>query len=353
MRFIALLSVVLIPSGLFGASLRSVSDGDLTKPNTAAVNQNFKNINDELSNTVHKTSTETIRGYKYFVDPVDFGTTTADGVTTSTITATSGTITGLSVSTITVTASTSLTGTFSLSGTWDGWIGSNETWTYAAGTQFTITGDLTGKYSVGDRIKLTQTTVKYFYITAVSFGSPNTTITVDGFSTYSLANAAITGPFYSKLQTPQGFPLFVGRGVGAAASAATGFVGEYIESVAGNTNAPATGVWGDLTSISLTAGDWDVTVRAGFYRNGATIGAGSDADIGVSATSGNSSTGLTLGDNFQQIFLIATSNDNGFGSIPNKRFSLSSTTTIYFKYRANYSAGTPQASGVICARRVF
>jgi len=95
-----------------------------------------------------------------------------------------------------------------IAGGLDGWIPAEETWTYASATTFTISGDKTSKYQKGDKIKLTQTSVKYFYIIGVSYSSPNTTITVTGGSDYSLANATITSPFYSKAESPQGFPLF-------------------------------------------------------------------------------------------------------------------------------------------------
>lgn len=88
----------------------------------------------------------------------------------------------------------------------DGWSASNETWTYASATTFTISGDKTAKYSIGDKIKFVQTTQKYFYITGISYGSPNTTVTVCAGDVYSIANAAITAPYYSKMATPNGFP---------------------------------------------------------------------------------------------------------------------------------------------------
>lgn len=91
-------------------------------------------------------------------------------------------------------------------GTWDGWIAANETWTYASATTFTISGDKTGKYQKGDKIKLTQTSVKYFYVVGVSYSSPNTTVTVNGMNLYTLADATITSPFYSKMETPTGYP---------------------------------------------------------------------------------------------------------------------------------------------------
>lgn len=94
--------------------------------------------------------------------------------------------------------------------TWDGWISANETWTYASADDptftFTITGDKSAKYSAGMRIKLTQTTAKYFIITKVAV-STDTTITVYGGTDYDLANAAITSPYYSTQKAPHGFPL--------------------------------------------------------------------------------------------------------------------------------------------------
>jgi hypothetical protein len=96
-------------------------------------------------------------------------------------------------------------------GTIDGWIPVAETWTYASADDptytFTITGNYTARYSVGMKIKLTQTTVKYFIITAISYSDPDTTVTVYGGTDYDLANAAITLPYYSMVKAPFGFPM--------------------------------------------------------------------------------------------------------------------------------------------------
>lgn len=133
-------------------------------------------------------------------------------------------------------------------------------------------------------------------------------------------------------------------------NAQTGSVGEYVESVVGSTNFPATGVWGDLTSISLTAGDWDV--------NGimlATIGTTwSSARLGISQTAGNSTTGLTLGSNFIQTLFASTSTTITQVSltISGFRISLSGTTTIYLKFMSDWSSGTPAAFGRLSARRL-
>lgn len=87
-----------------------------------------------------------------------------------------------------------------------GWLSADETWTYASATTFTVSGDVTGKYGIGDKIKLTQTSVKYFYAVNVVYSAPNTTITITGGSDHTLANAAITANYYSKIENPQGFP---------------------------------------------------------------------------------------------------------------------------------------------------
>lgn len=95
------------------------------------------------------------------------------------------------------------TGSFRHAGPYDGWVAANETWTYASATTFTTaSAAMAGRLAVGDKIKLTQTTPKYFYVTGIS----STTITVNGGSDYSLANAAITLPFYSHETSPEAFP---------------------------------------------------------------------------------------------------------------------------------------------------
>lgn len=94
----------------------------------------------------------------------------------------------------------------------DGWIDDTaETWTYASGSgggtaTFTVTGDVTAKYPVGTRIKLTQTTIKYFVVIAVAVAGGTTTVTITAGSDYTLANAAISVNFHSYAASPQGYP---------------------------------------------------------------------------------------------------------------------------------------------------
>jgi len=90
----------------------------------------------------------------------------------------------------------------------NGWIPDSDTWIYVSSTSFKITGkNVTSKFPVGTKIKLTQTTVKYFYVTAAAFAT-DTTVTIAGGSIYTLANATIVNPYYSYAETPQNYPFY-------------------------------------------------------------------------------------------------------------------------------------------------
>lgn len=98
------------------------------------------------------------------------------------------------------------------SGSADGWTAGTGTWSYSSADAPTfvisVNADMTAIIGVGQRIKLTQTTVKYFIVTAVgTFSGGNTLITVYGGTDYTLANAAITSPYYSAIKAPFGFPM--------------------------------------------------------------------------------------------------------------------------------------------------
>jgi len=91
-----------------------------------------------------------------------------------------------------------------------GWIPWRGTWTYA-GVQdefstFTVSGDQTAIFTEATKIKLTQTTEKFFVVVKSEYSSPNTTVTVWGHITFSLVNAAITNPVYSREESPAAWP---------------------------------------------------------------------------------------------------------------------------------------------------
>jgi len=77
-------------------------------------------------------------------------------------------------------------------------------------TSFTVTGDVTALIQVGDKIKLTDTTTKYYYVVAApsySAGTGLTTITVNGGTDYIVVGNP-SAIYYSKLENPQGFPCY-------------------------------------------------------------------------------------------------------------------------------------------------
>jgi len=84
----------------------------------------------------------------------------------------------------------------------DGWQPAKETWTYASASTITVPSGAASRYAKGDKIKLTQTTVKYFYVIGVA----DTVLTVTGGSNYTVANAAISNNFYSHQLKPIDFP---------------------------------------------------------------------------------------------------------------------------------------------------
>jgi len=144
-----------------------------------------------------------------------------------------------------------------LNGILSGWIPAGETWTYNSADDptytFKVNADVTGKYSAGMKIKLTQTTVKYFIITAVSaYSGGYTTITVYGGTDYDLAEAGITNPYYSMVKSPQGFLMNPDK---------WSVVTTYTSN--GEQTSPTVNVWYNIGSVSLSipVGVWDVSYK--------------------------------------------------------------------------------------------
>lgn len=182
------------------------------------------------------------------------------------------------------------------------------------------------------------------------------TITIGGNLTFSgafttaftvTANTALTLPTSGTLITSSqptiNQPNIVGVTTNSNASA--GSVGEFVSSVVASgaaisltTNTPA-----NITSISLTAGDWNVWGNVSFTRSGTATAyvawvSSSSATVPDASLLSEANVSPTLGN---------------FGiPAPMLRFSLSGTTTIYISCQATFSAGTCTGCGGIYARRV-
>ena len=83
----------------------------------------------------------------------------------------------------------------------DGWTPATGVWTKGTGQTINVPSGAAAIYSVGNQIKLTDTTVKYFYVIAVA----DALLTVLGDT---LVATPTTGTcYYSRIAMPTGFPL--------------------------------------------------------------------------------------------------------------------------------------------------
>lgn len=127
-----------------------------------------------------------------------------------------------------------------------------------------------------------------------------------------------------------------------------GFIGEEIRSVVTYSspvslpNVTPT----NLTSISLTAGIWDVSLNIGFQ--GATAG----QTIGAAISTTSADLTLGLGDNRIDFPFVSQAGSTANFTIPSYRLTLSTTTTVYAVAYEAYSAGTATVYGRISATRV-
>lgn len=136
-------------------------------------------------------------------------------------------------------------------------------------------------------------------------------------------------------------------------NATAGSVGEYVEAQLLQASAlsltTATPV--DVTSISLTAGDWDVTGT--FYFNPANTTSVTLFVGLISSVSANIGDNNVIGGRVQDVVTkVSAGNGNSSYVAPPRRFSLSATTTIYLCAQSNFTISTATVFGNIRARRV-
>lgn len=135
-------------------------------------------------------------------------------------------------------------------------------------------------------------------------------------------------------------------------NATAGFVGEVISSLVpfGSAVALTTSITADVTSISLTAGDWDVSGLLAFSPGGGTLASSYAGGISLtSATFGalalteprTAFNGMSYGAGAPQTF------NTGMA-----RISLAATTTVYLIASASFTVSTNSVYGFIIARRV-
>jgi hypothetical protein len=182
----------------------------------------------------------------------------------------------------------------------------------------------------GTTLSITNSGWNFFYCDGTNVTAP--TIGVGGSGQISGANGgvAITGSNTND-------------------SAAAGYVGEYKSSVVASGSAVSltNNVAANITSLSLTAGDWDVWGTTDF-----SISSGSNSLAGwintVSASQPASPNGASVAQTTTSSSLTGT---NGL-AVGMTRISISTTTTVYLSATASFIAGTVSAFGFLGARRV-
>ena len=210
-----------------------------------------------------------------------------------------------------------------------GWIEVFETWTYASADAptftFTVVGDKSTKYYPGMRIKLTQTTVKYFIITKVVYSSPNTTITVYGGTDYTLENAAIIYPYYSSAKAPAGFPLDPTKWtVTVTDSTQRSKTTDISDSTWYNINAAA--------QISIPIGIWNVSYMVYGSSSVTATPAWHNVRVCLSSSPSSCSDNLSLREH-----LVLTDLDNNLLSVATIKVVTTAKTTYYVNIQCSAS----------------
>lgn len=140
-----------------------------------------------------------------------------------------------------------------------GWIATGETWAYSSWDSatrigvITVPSDATTKYTLGMRIRISQTTggTKYGIIHAIT----STTLTVFFMSGQTFTNETVTSPVYSPLYAPYGFDADPAN-----------WQLEVIDTTLRQGNTPTKSVWylpsGSLCTLAIGIGKWWVEYYA-------------------------------------------------------------------------------------------
>ncbi len=171
--------------------------------------------------------------------------------------------------------------------------------------------------------------------------SSTNTNAVTGAGTLNYIGLIFQGTSFKINTTTQSGGVMQG---GQTQAPSAGFIGEQIRSAVSSVSLSSVTTT-NITSISLTAGIWDVSGNIAFV--GIITGVNF---IGVLNTT--SATLGTSGDNQSATPTPPTASAESSVCIPAWRVTLTATTTVYLIARANYSVGTLTVNGRISATRV-
>ncbi|MBU9660881.1 hypothetical protein KTF22_03105 [Burkholderia multivorans] len=219
---------------------------------------------------------------------------------------------------------------------------------FSCGSTFALTGGTLAQFAMTTSAQLAGVLTDETGSGVVVFG------TSPSLTTPAIAGAALSGTF-SGTPTFSGAVTFNGTitpsqtagivGTTTNNNANAGSVGEYVTNTTSGTSL-SNGVAANMTSVSLTAGDWDVSGEVTY-----SAGAGCVPTVFQQSISTTSATGGGVGTQTLWSNTFGTASTNVMPT-PRVRISLAGTTTVYLVGAASFSGGTMTANGFIRARRV-
>lgn len=218
----------------------------------------------------------------------------------------------------------------------DPWVAISGTLTYSSADDPTFvastSADLTDDIGLGARIRISQTSTKYFLVTAITSNS----ITLYGGTDYDLANATISDPYYSVAKAPVGFPTSPAKWT------------ETLNDASGS-DTITSATWTNIDSLSLDIpiGVWMVSYRVGFFM----LYTGADQSLEMNVTL--TQTDTTEDDTYWTTHFYVGSGTGGSASFYGtdntltRLVTLTSKTTYYVNEYADESSGAGSISAVI------
>ena len=175
---------------------------------------------------------------------------------------------------------------------------------------------------------------------------------LDGLVTASKQISIAIGLLNQTISTAfPGSPVGQIPGTTTNGNATAGNVGEYISStvLSGAAVSLTTATSANVTSISLTGGDWDVWGTVGFVANVATTATIFEGGISLTTNTLPISPG---GGAYAQFGLsMAAGATEPVFPVGSTRISLSTTTTVYLVVQSTFAVNSMAAFGFIAARR--
>jgi len=218
--------------------------------------------------------------------------------------------------------------------------GSNSAGTYPNGIQFV---NLSGSLGIGN-----------------IFLDMNSAVSFDASSDDNIITRNLIRGVTPKTYTNSGTGNFFGwcdqgacsdKGVADGSNAAAGEIGQYISSSIPSSSAVSlsSGSPSNVTSVSLTAGDWDCAGVLNFYPAASTT---QTVNLGgLNTVSATLPTRPGFGTYLEHRVAMGAGDNQGY-SVGQRRVTVSATTTVYLVAQAAFAVSTETAGGFLGCRRM-